>query len=101
MRQDSYVMKTLAVLAIIFLPISTVCSIFGTQFFTTTTSSDPTSGDVTTLFVVNKKFWLLWVISIPVTVTLLGCWIVWIRWSQLKVKLPTSWVKDVEKAKSA
>ncbi|PVH70360.1 hypothetical protein DL98DRAFT_661200 [Cadophora sp. DSE1049] len=101
MRQDSYVMKTLAVLAIIFLPTSTICSIFGTQFFTTIASPNPTSGDITTLFVVNKKFWLLWIILIPVTVTLLGGWVVWIRRSQLKVKLPTSWVKDVEKAKSA
>jgi hypothetical protein len=101
MRQDSYMMKTLALMAIIFLPISTVCSIFGTQFFTTTISSNPISGAVTSSFVVNKKFWLLWVISIPMTVIFLGSWIIWIRRSQLKAKLPTSWMKDVEKAKSA
>jgi hypothetical protein len=103
MRQDSYVMRTLSTLAMIFLPISTVSSIFGTQFFTTTTSQDPTSGSsaVTSSFVVSKKFWLLWIISIPVTIILLAGLGVWMRQSQLKAKPPASEMKDVEKAKSA
>src|ERR1700722_8022265 len=103
MRQDSYVMRTLSILAMIFLPISTVSSIFGTQFFTTAASPDPTSGSgaVTSSFVVSKKFWLLWTISIPVTVVLLVGWGVWIRRSQRQAKTPTRWMKDVEKAKSA
>lgn len=103
MRQDSYVMKTLSILAMVFLPISTVSSIFGTQFFTTTTSPDPTSstGAVNTSFVVNKKIWWLWTISIPVTVVMLVGWGVWIKRSQLKAERLTYWMKDVEKAKSA
>src|SRR2546423_12254327 len=61
MRQDSYVIRTLSILAMIFLPISTVSSIFGTQFFTTTTSPDSTSSScvLNSSFVVSKKFWLL------------------------------------------
>ncbi|KAF8851593.1 hypothetical protein BDZ45DRAFT_695785 [Acephala macrosclerotiorum] len=103
MRQDSYVMKTLSILAMVFLPISTVSSIFGTQFFATTTSPDPTSstGAVTTSFVVNKKIWWLWTISIPVTIVMLIGWGVWIKRSQVKAKRLTYWMKDVEKAKSA
>ncbi|KAF4637688.1 hypothetical protein G7Y89_g403 [Cudoniella acicularis] len=103
MRQDSYIMKTLSILAMVFLPISTVSSIFGTQFFSTTTSPDPTSstGAVTSSFVVNNNIWLLWTISIPVTVALLVGWGVWIDRSQLKAKRLTYWIKDVEKAKSA
>jgi hypothetical protein len=103
MRQDSYVMRTLSILAMIFLPISTVSSIFGTQFFTTTTSQDLMSGSgaVTSSFVVSEKFWLLWIISIPVTIILLVGWGVWIRRYQLNAKPPASGMKDVEKAKSA
>lgn len=102
-RQDSYVMKTLSILAMVFLPISTVSSIFGTQFFTTSTSPDPTSSTsaVITSFVINKKIWWLWAISIPVTIVMLVGWGVWIKRSQLKVKRLTYWMKDVEKAKSA
>jgi len=96
-------MRTLSTLAMIFLPISTVSSIFGTQFFTTTTSRDPTSdsGTVTSAFVVSQKFWLLWTISIPITVVLLAGWGIWIRRSQVKAKIPNRCMKDVEKAKSA
>jgi len=94
-------MKTLSIIALTFLPISTVSSIFGTQFFTTATVPDPTSGAVTSSFVISNEFWLLWTISTPVTVVLLVGWGVWIRRSQLKAKAPITWIRDVEKAKSA
>ena len=101
MRQDSYIMKTLSVLAIIFLPISTVSSVFGTPFFTQTTLPNATSSSsVEMSFVVSGKFWLLWTISIPLTLALLGGWVVCLKRSKLSGKTQTNWVEDVEKSKS-
>lgn len=101
MKEDSYVMKTLSILAMVFLPISTVSSVFGTQFFTQTTLPDATSSSGVGLsLVVSRKFWWLWAISIPLTLTLLVGWGFWIRRSQLKGKGPTNWMEDIERANS-
>lgn len=101
MKEDSYVMKTLSILAMVFLPISTVSSVFGTQFFTQTTLPDATpSSSVGLSLVVSRKFWWLWIISIPLTLTLLVGWGFWIRRSQLKGKGPANWMEDIERANS-
>lgn len=75
MREDSHVMKTLAIVAMVFLPISTVSSIFGTQFFGTTPSPDGST--ISTH--VSGQFWMLWVVIIPLSVLLLSGWMFWIR----------------------
>lgn len=100
MQQDSYIMRTLSVLAMIFLPISTVSTIFGTQFFSTTITPDPSSdnGGVTSSFYVNSRFWLLWIIALPMTLGLLLVWRVWIRRSRMKVKRANKRLVDVETA---
>jgi branched-subunit amino acid ABC-type transport system permease component len=91
----------LSIMAVIFLPISTVSSVFGTQFFNTTTVVDPTSGTATSSFTVSRKFWLLWIISIPVTIIVLGGSFLWIYRSRRQMKIRASWITDLEKAKVA
>jgi Mg2+ and Co2+ transporter CorA len=85
MREDSHVMKTLSVLAMIFLPFSVVTSIFGTQFFSNIPSTDG-GGQYSTS--VSSNFWILWAIAVPFTLVLVTGWRVWIRWFQPNVYLP-------------
>jgi H+/Cl- antiporter ClcA len=95
MREDSYIIKTLAVVALIFLPISTVSSIFGTQFFSTVTAADPSpNGPTKSSTYVSLQFWIFWIVAIPLTLGLLLGWSLWIRRSQPKAQ---RWIVDVEK----
>lgn len=84
MKQDSYSMKTVAVLGMTFLPIGTLAAIFGEQFFTSEVVPSPSESDgaAAVAFIVNPKFWLLWAIAIPVTAALLFGWWLWVRHSQ-------------------
>lgn len=97
MREDSYIMKTLAVAAIIFLPISTISSVFGTQFFTTVTADVSTDGPARPSTYVSSQFWILWTVAIPVTLILLLSWSFWVRRFQPKVQKPQRCAIDVEK----
>ncbi|KIX00001.1 uncharacterized protein Z518_10928 [Rhinocladiella mackenziei CBS 650.93] len=98
MQQDSYFMRTLSVLAMIFLPISTVSTVFGTQFFSTDSCLDPSTDhdEVTSSFHVNQRFWLLWVIALPMTFGLLLGWRLWIRRSRKKVNMAAGMHSDEE-----
>lgn len=98
-RQDSYIMKTLSVLAMIFLPISTISSIFGTQFFTTVTTPGSSSSDGVDkpTFYVSSQFWLLWAVSLPLTLALLLGWRIWIERFQRKTQRATELNRDAEK----
>lgn len=80
MRSDSYSIKTLSILAMIFLPISTVSSIFGTEFFSTEAigDSDPGSPATYTTYV-SSRFWLFWVVAVPVTLLCVVGWGLWIK----------------------
>jgi hypothetical protein len=71
-------MRVLSVLALFFLPLSTVSSIFGTQFFTSTAPRDSGSWNDVSLNL-NPKFWLLWAIAVPLTLAVLAVWILWER----------------------
>ncbi|KAJ6444935.1 para-nitrobenzyl esterase [Purpureocillium lavendulum] len=83
MREDSYVMKSLAVLGMVFLPISTVSSIFGTQFFGTASgadaSSEGSSSSSKPSTFVTEQFWIFWSIVLPIMIGLLLGWALWIK----------------------
>ncbi|XWX01582.1 hypothetical protein V2A60_009610 [Cordyceps javanica] len=81
MREDSYVMKTLAVLAMIFLPTSTVSSIFGMQFFNAVADQDSTVISMR----VSHQFWVFWAVAIPFTSAVLIGWTFWIKRFQRRV----------------
>ncbi|KAL4923146.1 uncharacterized protein BDV17DRAFT_277947 [Aspergillus undulatus] len=71
LRVDSKTMATIAFVTLIFLPITTVSTIFGSQFFNT--AQDNASIEV------SKDFWIFWVISIPLTLAVLLGWSLWQR----------------------
>ncbi|KAM5465147.1 hypothetical protein MferCBS49748_005087 [Microsporum ferrugineum] len=73
-QRDSYSLKALSVAATVLLPLSTVATVFSTPFFE---SSRPSSGgekEGAETLLVNRKFWLLWAIAVPVTVALICGW---------------------------
>ncbi|KAL4798355.1 hypothetical protein BDV19DRAFT_356902 [Aspergillus venezuelensis] len=71
LRADSSTMATIAFVTLVFLPITTVSTIFGSQFFNT--APDNSSIEV------SKDFWVFWVISTPLTLTVLLGWTLWQR----------------------
>ncbi|KAL6246645.1 hypothetical protein RBB50_006884 [Rhinocladiella similis] len=81
-KTESSSMHTIALTTLIFLPISTVATIFGSAFFNF-------SGNEREGMSLSKHFWIFWVISVPLTVAVLTIWIyfhpsnVW-RWPGLK-----------------
>lgn len=68
-QQDSKSMKTIAFLTLIFLPASTVASVFGSQFFNLSLDQDGVPH-----FIFSHWFWIMWVIVVPVTAILVAIW---------------------------
>ncbi|KAL6232498.1 hypothetical protein BDW75DRAFT_217716 [Aspergillus navahoensis] len=86
LQNDSQTMATIAFVTLIFLPISTVSTIFGTQFFNTTPDN--------TAVEMSKDFWVFWAISIPLTLAVLLGWSLFSR-KQSLVEKRSSWVASV------
>lgn len=72
MLSESQSMKTIAVTTLIFLPLSTVAGVFGTEFINI---GDGPGNHIT----VSQDFWLLWVIAAPLTIVVFLVWRVWYR----------------------
>lgn len=70
MHSESASMKSIAVTTLIFLPLSTIATIFGTQFI----KLDDTAPYHVR---VSPDFWLLWVVALPLTAIVLLIWRVW------------------------
>jgi hypothetical protein len=79
-------MRIISVVGIVFIPLSAVSSIFGTQFFTsvigTDGSEDPKKAATPSYMNINPQFWVMWAVVIPIMVTVLAVWIVWEYWSK-------------------
>lgn len=78
-QQDSKSMKTIAFLTLVFLPASTVASIFGSQFFNLSLDQDGVPH-----FTFSHWFWIMWVIVVPVTAILVAIW----RWPEAMASEP-------------
>lgn len=70
MHSESASMKSIAVTTLIFLPLSTIASIFGTQFM-------KLDENAPFHVRVSPDFWLLWVVALPLTAVVLLVWRVW------------------------
>ncbi|PYH64274.1 uncharacterized protein BO88DRAFT_491489 [Aspergillus vadensis CBS 113365] len=64
MQADSSSMATIAFVTLVFLPVSTVSTIFGNQFF----NFDPVT------IRISQSFWIFWVVSVPLTLLVLLVW---------------------------
>ncbi|KAE9365424.1 hypothetical protein N431DRAFT_496517 [Stipitochalara longipes BDJ] len=69
-KRDSEAMKTLSLLGSIFFPGTFLASIFSTTFFNFQTASSISSA-------VSPTFWLYWAVTVPVTLVVVGMWLVW------------------------
>jgi len=72
-KRDSAAMKTISLLGAIFFPGAFLASVFSTSFFDFSSSGDNLNPTVST------KFWIYWVITVPVTMVIVGIWYVWER----------------------
>lgn len=71
-------MKTIAVLTLVFLPATSLASIFSMSMFNWQTQP----GDV----VVSRFIWIYFAFAAPLTLLILALWIVWFRWTQRRHK---------------
>lgn len=69
-RQDSYAMKTIAVLTMFFLPATFISSLLGTNLFVLDTSS----GDGKAKLIVSELWWIYLVSAVPLTLLTLLVW---------------------------
>jgi hypothetical protein len=74
-RRDSSAMKTLAAVTMVFLPGTFVASIFAMPFFD--------FGNSDGLRMVNPRFWIYWVVTVPLTFFTFA---IWLAWFQIKTK---------------
>jgi hypothetical protein len=71
---ESSSMHTIALTTLIFLPISTVAAIFGSQFFAYTPPPPP-EGEQQPELMLSGTFWLFWAVTVPLTLIVLGLWL--------------------------
>ena len=73
-------MKLLSLLAILFLPVSTVSTIFATPFFhsgTIATERPGLDSPGREHVMVNPEIWWLCAATLPITLAILAIWLVW------------------------
>ncbi|KAM0352332.1 hypothetical protein ACHAPU_001997 [Fusarium lateritium] len=70
-QSDSAAMKTVAFVTLTFLPATFISALFSMSFFK--------MDDDTGKWSVSEKFWLYWVVAIPVTLLTGGLWLLWRR----------------------
>ncbi|ODM19100.1 hypothetical protein SI65_05717 [Aspergillus cristatus] len=74
---DNAMMKTVAIVSLLYVPGSFVSSVFGMNFFDMGSENE---------FTVSNKFWIYWVITIPLTAVTVLIWAIW-HWSD-KIRRP-------------
>ncbi|KAF6838480.1 hypothetical protein CMUS01_04608 [Colletotrichum musicola] len=70
-QRDSEAMKTVAFLTLLFLPATFVSAVFSTTFF----DFDSAAGE----WIVSDKFWVYWVVAVPITIVTALMWYYWRR----------------------
>ncbi|KAK3941799.1 hypothetical protein QBC46DRAFT_381473 [Diplogelasinospora grovesii] len=83
-RQDNSVMKSIALLGMIFLPATFISAIFSTTFFNFGQDGE---------WDVSGKLWVYWAVTIPLTILVVVVWRVWLACSDRIMKsLERLWV---------
>ncbi|KAL4990782.1 hypothetical protein BDW68DRAFT_185504 [Aspergillus falconensis] len=78
-QQDSNMMKTVAVVSMVYLPGTFVSGLFGTNFFSF--QADPGN-----TWLMADEFWLYWAVTLPLTLATVAIWAIWhwrdklVRW---------------------
>ena len=69
MQNDSYAMKTIAVLTLLFLPAAGIGTIFSMPFFNVDFQNRATEN-----LEVARSFWIFWIVTLPITAALFAAW---------------------------
>ncbi|KAK4942102.1 hypothetical protein LTR10_018138 [Elasticomyces elasticus] len=69
-QHDSASMKTIAVVTLAFLPATFVSTVFSMSFFSMSFNDDNGKEE----WNVSNKFWIYWVLAVPLTILTLLCW---------------------------
>ncbi|KAL4739569.1 hypothetical protein BDV11DRAFT_187432 [Aspergillus similis] len=69
-RTDSNMMKTVAVVSMVYLPGTFVSGLFGTNFFSF--QADPGN-----TWLMADEFWLYWAVTLPLTLATMVIWAIW------------------------
>lgn len=70
-KDDSFAMRTIAIMTVAFLPATAIPSIFSMNMFDW--QAEPGKQ------VVSSHFWIYWVVAVPLTLAVLGVWLSWIH----------------------
>lgn len=77
-RRDSNSMKVIAALTMVFLPLTSIATFFSTGFF----HFDGKAGQLQ----VSSSWWLYPAVTVPLTVTIFGIWMGWMKWKLASAK---------------
>ncbi|QUC17607.1 uncharacterized protein UV8b_01848 [Ustilaginoidea virens] len=69
MQKDSNAIKSITLLAFVFLPASTVAAVFSTPFFSADDGASPKR------LVVSENVWMFWSVVVPLTVVVVVLWL--------------------------
>lgn len=69
-KDDSFVMRTVAVMTILFLPTTAISSMFSMSVF----DWHAVGGNA----VLSRRFWIYWAVVAPLTLVVLTAWLIWI-----------------------
>ncbi|KAK3987792.1 hypothetical protein QBC44DRAFT_116468 [Cladorrhinum sp. PSN332] len=89
-RQDNSVLKSIALLTMIFLPATFISALFSTTFFS--------YGEDGTGWQVSDKMWVYWATTIPATLFIILCWRIWLTWGDTILNcfgVVQKWVKSL------
>lgn len=81
-RQDNSVMKSIALLTMIFLPATFISALFSTTFFTYGDNGN---------WEVSDDLWIYWVTTVPATIAVVVFWRVWLDYGDVIYK----WLKEL------
>ncbi|KAL4905473.1 hypothetical protein BDW74DRAFT_177842 [Aspergillus multicolor] len=81
-RTDSNMMKTVAVVSMVYLPGTFVSGLYGTNFFSF--QADPGN-----TWLMADEFWMYWAVTLPLTFATMIVWAIWHWWDKLGI----SWRK--------
>ncbi|RHZ50186.1 hypothetical protein CDV55_102486 [Aspergillus turcosus] len=70
-QKDSSMMKTVAIVSMVYLPGTFISGLFGTNFF------NLSENDGSQLWIMSDNFWLYWAITLPLTLATVLVWASW------------------------
>ena len=77
-KDDSFAMRTIAIMTVAFLPATAISSIFSMSMFDWQASAGSP--------VMSNRFWIYWAVAAPLTLAVLSLWLLWMHVHQQQQK---------------